>query len=206
MMSKGLKPILTTLVGGLVFLIPVVVVVAVIGKGLGLTAKLAAPLAAWIPMDTVGGFAIGNLLAIITLLLICFGAGLLTRRALGRAISENVEAKLHAIYPRYTVIKGMTQSLRGDGGMDALSPVLAHFDDNAQIGFEIERTEGGLVTIFMPGSPDPWAGAVIHMTADRIEAVDGDLKMVTRSLKRLGKGCSPMLASCKLTEMVNGDA
>jgi uncharacterized membrane protein len=205
MMNKGLKPLLTTLVGGIVFLIPVVIVVAVIGKGLGLTSKIAAPLAAWIPMDTVGGFAIGNLLAIATLLLICFGAGLITRRAFGRAISENFEAKLHAIYPRYTVIKGMTQSLRGDGDIDALSPVLAHFDDNAQIGFEIERTESGLVTIFMPGSPDPWAGAVIHMTADRVEAVDANLKMVNRSLKRLGKGCSAMLGSCKLKEVANDD-
>lgn len=187
------KPIRTTLVGGIVFLIPVAVALTVIGKGLAITTKLATPLAAWIPMDTIGGLALANVLAIVILLVLCYGAGLLTRKAFGRAISEGVETKLHAIYPRYTVIKGMTQMLRGDADGDRLQAVLAKFDDNAQIGFEIERGENGLVTIFLPGSPDPWSGAVIHMTPDRVQPLDVDFKAVTKGLKALGKGAATML-------------
>jgi uncharacterized membrane protein len=52
-------------------------------------------------MDTIGGFAVANLLAIIIMILICFLAGFAARMALARSLTEVVEAQLHAIYPRY---------------------------------------------------------------------------------------------------------
>ena len=69
----------TTLVGGLVFLVPIIVVVAILGKAFGLMAALAAPLATWIPIDSIGGVALANLLAVAAIVVLCFVAGLVAR-------------------------------------------------------------------------------------------------------------------------------
>ena len=36
-----------------------------------------------------------------------------------------------------------------------MQPVLVRFDDNSQLGFEIERLDNGQVVIYLPGAPDP---------------------------------------------------
>ncbi len=186
-MRIPLKPIRTTIIGGAAFLVPVVVILMVIRKALEFTHAMAQPFALWIPLDTVGGMAVGNLLAILMLIVICFAGGVVARRAAGRQFSEAMEAKLHAIYPRYTVIRGMTQFLR-DGGEEPFKVVLARFDDNAQVAFEIERSANGLVTLFLPGAPDPWSGSVIHMSEERVTPLDTEFKAVTKNLKAIGKG------------------
>lgn len=191
-MRIPLKPFRTTIIGGAAFLLPVVVVLMVIRKSLEFTHAMAQPLALWIPLDTIGGMAVGNLLAVLILIVICFAAGVVARRAAGRQFSEAMEAKLHAIYPRYTVIRGMTQFLR-DGGEEPFQVVLARFDDNAQVAFEIERSANGLVTLFLPGAPDPWSGSVIHMSEDRVAPLYAEFKTVTKNLKAIGKGMGEIL-------------
>jgi hypothetical protein len=42
--------------------------------------------------------------------------------------------------------------------IEGMSVAAVRFDDLWQIGFEIERFEGGKVALFLPGSPDPWSG------------------------------------------------
>ena len=54
--------------------------------------------------------------------------------------------------------------------------------------FEVERVEGGLVTIFLPGCPDPWSGSVCFMTEDRVTPLDQNMQSAVIALKGLGKG------------------
>jgi len=51
-------------------------------------------------------------------------------------------------------------------------PVLVRFDDVTRIAFQAERTDGPLISIYLPASPDPWSGCVIFMTPDRVEQLD----------------------------------
>ena len=73
--------------------------------------------------------------------------------------------------------------------------MLVRFDDLAQIAFEVERGPGNLVTVYLPASPDPWSGSVSHVTADRVEAVAADFTTVVKSLRKIGRGSSRLLAS-----------
>ena len=148
-------------------------------------------MAAHFPEREIGGVAVVTLVALLLVLLVCYGAGLLARAAFGRALSERFENRLHALYPRYTVIKAMTQGLGGGSGHDALSSVLVSFDDHQMLAFEVERspemnsggnTDSGAeikptshpeqVTLYLPGSPDPWSGTVINVTPDRVQTLD----------------------------------
>jgi hypothetical protein len=50
-----LKLIRTTIIGGIIFLVPIAIFVAVIGKGLEITGAIAKPLARILPVDMIAG-------------------------------------------------------------------------------------------------------------------------------------------------------
>lgn len=198
-MKKWVRMLVTTMIGGIVFLIPLVVVVMIVGKALKFTLLLAEPIAARLPRDTVGGIGLVSLIALALVFVICFIAGLMARRSYDLGIAKWFDAKLQDFVPRYTVIKAMTQRL-ASGSEGQLKTVLAKFDDNAQIAFEIDRSENGLVSLFLPGSPDPWSGTVIHMPAERVVPINAEFGEAIKSLKALGSGTAAILDGSNLSK------
>jgi uncharacterized membrane protein len=192
-MTLSLKPMTTTLIGGLVFLLPLIVALAVLGQGLALMAGVAQPVAAMFPHRQVGGVALASLIALLLLLLLCYAAGLLARAALGRTLSASFEDRLQALYPRYTIIKGMTQALGVDGVKSSLKTVLVSFDDHQVLAVEVERLADGRVVVFVPGAPDPWSGSVVMVSQERVEGVPVEIGALHRSLKGIGRGSAALL-------------
>ena len=188
-----LRLIRTTIIGGMIFLIPIAIFVAVIGHGLKITGAIAKPLAAVLPVDMIGGLAVANVLAIVLLLLICFVAGLLARLALARKAVDALEANVLARLPAYALLKTKTQSMLSPDDIEGMSVAVVRFDDLWQIGFEIERIEGGKVALFLPGSPDPWSGSVCIAEADRVTPLDLPVAAVVKLVRRLGRGANEAL-------------
>jgi uncharacterized membrane protein len=194
-MKQTANPLVTTLIGGVVFLLPMVVVLYVLGQGLALTRRAAQPLTALLPDVNVGGVALATFAALGLLLLVCFGAGILARAAFGRALTDRFEARLQTVYPRYAVIKAMSHGLHGALGQRVLQPVLVSFDDHQLIAFDIERLHDGRAVLYLPGAPDAWSGSVVLVAPERIEPLDADSAAVTRALQRLGAGTAALLHS-----------
>jgi len=192
-MKRSLKPLVTTLIGGVVFLLPLVVVIYVLGKGLALMAHAVQPLLVLLPDKSVGGVTLASVAALALLLLLCFGAGLLARAAVGQAFAERFEARLQTLYPRYSVIKAMSQGLHGALGQQVLKPVMATFDDNQLIAFDIERLDDGRVVLYLPGAPDAWSGSVLLVAPERVQALDIDAADVAKAMQGLGRGTAALL-------------
>jgi uncharacterized membrane protein len=183
----------TTVLGGLLFLFPIVFVVAIIGKALEITNKLSAPLAGLLSVDSIGGLAVVELLALVILVLICFLAGLAARTALAGKLAQSLETKVLGKIPAYTLLKSKAESVLRPEDIADMCPVLGRFDDSWQLAFEIERMAGGKVVVFLPGAPDPWSGSVCVMTEDRITPLDMTVKSAADIMKRLGKGSTGAL-------------
>src|SRR5574337_137111 len=133
MPTRRLRPLTTTLIGGLVFLLPLIVVLVVVGQGLQLAAKAVAPLTDRLPEEHLAGVALASIAAVLLLVAVCYGAGVLARAAVGRRLSAGFEERLMTIYPRYLVVKAMSQGLHGVIGQHVLEPVLVSLDDQQQI-------------------------------------------------------------------------
>jgi uncharacterized membrane protein len=176
----------TTIIGGIVFLLPIAIFVAVIGKGLEATGAIARPLAGALPVNMIGGVAVAHVLAIVLLLLVCFLAGLLARAAVARKLVDRLEANILSRLPAYALMKAKTQCMLSP-------PVVARFDDSWQFAFEIERIEGGKVALFLPGAPDAWSGSICVMDAERVTPLDLTIPFVARMAKRLGRGANEAL-------------
>ena len=96
--------------------------------------------------------------------------------------------------PGYGFIKALTDSLDKRAAESALRPVLIHFDDSAQLGFEVDHLADGRRVIYVPGSPDPRAGTVMVMDAARVEAVPMSFMVALRDLRSVGRGLGADLA------------
>jgi uncharacterized membrane protein len=188
-----LKLIRTTIIGGILFLVPVAILVAAIGKGLQITGALAEPLARALPVDMIGGFAVAQILTIALLLLVCFVAGLLARAALARRLVDALEANVLSKLPAYALLKTKTQSMLSPDDIEGMSVAAVRFDDAWQIGFEIERIAGGKVALYLPGAPDPWSGSVCVMEEDRVTRLDLPVAAAAKMLRLLGRGANQAL-------------
>jgi len=200
-MVKFLK---TTVIGGIVFMVPIVIFIAIIGKAIELTNKLAAPLTALIPVDSIGNITVANLLALVIVFLICFLAGLAAKSILARKSIVALESRVLSKIPVYGLLKSKIDAIVKPEKAEGMKPVLARFDDSWQIAFEVERIQRGVVAIYLPGAPDPWSGSVCFVTEDRIQPLELTLPPVLRILKGIGKGSNEQLRIFKESTVTGG--
>lgn len=188
-MKKIINFVKTTIIGGILFMIPIVIIIILVNKAFQIMLKIARPLDKQIPVDTVGGVALANILAILAILLLCFFAGLLANGKNLRKLQRTLENKILINIPGYRFVKGITDGIKSnEKASEHFLPVLAKFDDNSQIGFEIERTDNNMVVVYLPSSPNPWSGAVVYVDPDRIVKLDMTPKEVVKTVQQLGRG------------------
>ncbi len=194
--KDGIHFFKTTVIGGLVFLVPVVVLVMILAKAAGLMMMVAEPMAAWVPIDAIGGVALANIIAVLAVVLICFIAGLVARAAILRAIVGGLESKVLSKVPGYVIIKGMLSGLQEDD-THKLIPVLATFGGTARVGLEIERLDDGRVVVMVPKSPNPWSGEVHIMAPESVKCLDFPMAAYMENIERFGQGTNELLRALR---------
>ena len=184
----------TMILGGLLFLFPLVIVTAVVGKAFRLMLSVTEPLEDVIPADSVADVATVNLVAIAALLVGCFAAGLVAQSSVGRKVYQAADANLAGIIPGYAALRARLGSAVGDGENEKkLKSVLVQLDDQAMIALEVERLGDGRVIVFLPGAPDAWSGTTAVMDAGRVTPLDLEPRQVALLSKNLGKGTAAAL-------------
>ncbi len=183
----------TTIIGGILYLVPFIVLLAVIGKAHEISSKIVMPLAARIPFESVVGLETPKMLAIALIVIFCFLAGLFAKTSYSKKIGNWLETAILSNVPGYTFIKSMGESMVGLEKEDGQQLVLARIEDAWQIAFLVERLEQGHVAVFVPGAPSPWSGSVYFMTEDRIKPLDASIKAAMGCVKRLGMGSNALL-------------
>lgn len=177
-----------TVVGGALFLVPLVVIVAILQKAhafiqtiaIALTERLSPSVAAAIPTPRI--------LAAAAIVLICFLAGLFARTELARRLIAWLESALLSNIPGYSFMKGLGEDIAGVEGATTRQVVLARIEDAWQIAFLVERLPEGQVAVFVPGAPSPLSGSVYLMTEDRIKPLDVPTAAAMKCIKGLGLG------------------
>ena len=184
----------TTLVGGLVVLVPVAVCAYIIVAVVKAVLRGLAPVAELLPAQGAGGMGIIGLIAVAIVVGACFLFGLLVRTAGGRALGGWVEERLFNLLPGYELIKRVTQQF---AGMEETlgTPVAVRLGDSQQIGFLVEELTPGQATVFIPAAPALTFGAVHIVPAERVEKLDAKLTQVVDCISKIGCGSSRLLAA-----------
>jgi uncharacterized membrane protein len=188
-MDKRLGFIKTTVVGGFVFLIPAAIVVVVLGKVIGALKTLAKALAPVFGIESFVGGLVLNLLALAVIVLLCFVAGLLARRASAKHMRAKLDSTLLNSFPGYAFVKGFADNLRHTEELaGSFVPVAVQFDDYVQLAFETHRADDGKVSVYLPGAPNPWSGTVVYVSSERVRPLAITLTDAIRNIRTLGKG------------------
>jgi uncharacterized membrane protein len=183
----------TTFIGGVVFLAPVAILGVLLVKAGRLLQRIARPLGAFLPLDRVLGVIVADVVIVLVVVLACFGAGLLAHVSMANRFLKKAEAGVLWRIPGYGFVKTLTASLDKKAATEAMRPVLVHFDDYAQLAFEIERLADGRRVVYVPGAPEPRNGAVLVFDGARVEPVPLGFVGAITSLRALGRGSSQWL-------------
>lgn len=182
----------TTIIGGLLFLVPVVALILVLAEVFEVMLQVAAPMADFIPLDMIGGIALANILAALIVLLLCFAAGLIARAGPAKKLADAVESAILQKIPGYSLVKGMTSSLAPEKAAH-MRPVLVSLGYSSRVGLEMERIGEDRVAVYFPGSPNAWTGEVHIAKIDQIERLERPVTAVIEHAEQLGLGSHAML-------------
>lgn len=190
-MSRLLQFVRTTVVGGMLFLVPLVVLTAIIGKALQVAHRVSDPLTARLFPEAPPPLLLAA--AVIVLVLFCFLAGLLAVTPPARRVVGWLEGALLSKIPGYTFLKSAGAGALGVESSVQYPVVLARIEDSWQLGFLVEDMPGDHHAVYVPGSPNPLSGAVYFMGADRIRATQIPMHVAMKCLRRLGAGAASAL-------------
>src|SRR5262245_9463434 len=170
----------TTVIGGVLFLVPIVLGIFIVQRALGLARRVLGPLVERLPINTIGGVAVASLAAGLLVMVSCFIGGLLARTRIGRRLQESVKRVVLGAVPGYRAFESIAS--RAAGKATEFEVVLARIEDAWQLAFLIERMDGGLSAVFIPAAPTPWSGSVLDRTTDRIQPVDVTMAQAVRAM------------------------
>jgi uncharacterized membrane protein len=186
-------PFKTTLLGGLLFLLPIVLILFLLAKALGVARRVSDPVVDAAGVTSVAGVAAGTIAAILVLVLVSFTAGLLARTRIGQATFARMESSLLSVLPQWRMARGLIESLES-GTHSETEVVLVPTDAGWCLAFVLEKPEGEWWTVFAPGAPQWTSGAVAFAHADQVKPAGLTLAQAVLVLRRCGAGSANVRA------------
>lgn len=183
----------TTLIGGLFFVIPLLVFFYIIGKVIVVFRKAVAPIADKVDISLIGGETLSRIIAVIALILLCLIAGLLAKTKLAIKLKKWVEDNVLSLIPGYTLLKGMSESAVGMDSDNLKDVVMVNIEEVWQIGFLMEEMDDKLNAVFIPGAPNPMSGSVLFVKWDRLKKIDTEAINAMKISRTLGLDAKKIL-------------
>lgn len=196
-MSAVRNFIRTTVVGGVLFVLPVVLVVVLLQHALRIAAKPAAKIATFFPAHQYAGVAVATLVGVALLVFVAFLAGLVARTPPGRRFAAWIESSLLGALPPYRMAKSVAEGLVQVEGSETVQPVLVPCDAGWQVGLVFERW-GDWLAVFLPSAPTPMSGSVVYVHVATARPLHVPVSGVLAVQKRLGTGSAKLLEGVDL--------
>ena len=205
-MSKLREFIKSTLVGGLLVLLPLAIFVYLTIWLFGLVRNVIAPLT-WLVMakSPLQG-AVADIVAVGLLVWVCFFVGVLVRTRLGTWVYGLVESRLLRRAPGYSTIKEIVSQFLGNRKTPFASVALVRIfgNDTLASAFVTDTHDDGSYTVFVPTGPNPTSGNIYHLTAENVFLIDMSVEDAMRSIISCGAGSSRLMAKLKESRRSTG--
>jgi hypothetical protein len=147
--------ILVTLVRGILFLVPIVLVAILAREGYQMLRHITRPVARLLPHDRVFGILVEDLLSVGAILLVFLVAGLFVGTKPGRLLSSLLEQVVLYRVPGYLMVRGAVGRFPGLTDGATPDPAIVETDEGWAFALVVERLPQGFCTVFLPDSPTP---------------------------------------------------
>ncbi|MGR7994175.1 MULTISPECIES: hypothetical protein [unclassified Xanthobacter] len=186
------------LVLGMVFLLPAVLVLIVLGHAIKLVGALAKPVSHLVPVEDYVGVSGESLIGLLLILLIAFGAGYAASTRHGRRVTRFWENSLLGGVPQYQLVKSMADGLTQVESMAGVTPALISRDGAWQLGYQLEEIPDGWAAVFIPRAPTPMSGDLFYVPKDRVVPLNIPMAQAMMVVKRMGLGSGDALRKAGL--------
>ena len=200
-MKKFRSFIKTTLLGGLVVILPVTIIAAVFGW-------LYIKVTGWIQpltnivVKTVGvGEFLSSLIVICVIVGFCFLIGLAVKTQVGRFVHEKLESKVLKIAPGYNLVKETVLQFLGRKKSPFSRVALVQiFENQTKVtAFVTDEHEDGSYTVFVPTGPNPTSGQIFHLDSRFVHPIDVKIEVAMRSIISCGAGSNRLIEAMRST-------
>ena len=194
-----MKFLKATIAGGLLFLVPVVLIIVVLGHAMRLAVKVAQPISESLPLDNVGGVGVITVLAVLVLVFVSVVAGIGARTNAGKRITLWFEDSLLGGLPQYQMVKSLSEGFTQVESSKSVKPVLVSSDGGWQIAYLLESLPNDWVVVLLPQAPTPMSGNIMYVPADRVRPLSISMIQAMAIVKRMGVGSGEALRGTDLT-------
>ncbi len=184
---------LTTVLGGVVVVLPLYLLFVIIRFIYRLMTQIITPLKELFGLNDGGHQEwLVNLLSIGAVVTLFFFIGLFIRTNSGQQIFHFIENNWLRQIPFYGTIRDTIQAFFGSKKMPFQEVVLVDVFKNGSMmtGFVSESHANGMVTVFVPTGPNPTNGFIFHIHHDQVEHIDIKPEEAMRTIIGVGVGSS----------------
>ena len=118
---RSIQFLRTTAIGGLLFLLPLIVVAALVSQVAPILIQAASFVQESLPLVNTVSVSFLVSLALAILLLLCFIAGMVARWSISQRLAKAFEKNLLLLFPRYAILKDqMADTIGGDENLSLI--------------------------------------------------------------------------------------
>jgi uncharacterized membrane protein len=194
MMKVLVEFLKTTLIGGLLIVVPTYLAVLLLAKAVGGLLALLGPIVALLPQ---GVQHFGRILAIVLVVLVCFVLGLIARTRVGRRAIEAFERHVLERLPGFALLRSVVRRVSGAGDEAQFQPVLVEIEEALTPGFIVEEIGDDRFVVLVPSVPTPAAGSLYILPRERVHWVDVPITEAIAVITRWGAGTSGLLKAMR---------
>lgn len=198
-MEKIKTFIRTSLLGGLVVILPVTILVMAARWFFNLVTNQIQPLSnVFLKGPRLPEF-FADIVAIIVMLLVFFLVGVFVRTRFGNWIYNTVEERVLKVAPGYTLIKETVLQFVGSKKppFSSVALVRPFQNDTMATAFITEHHADGSYTVFVPTGPNPTSGNIFHLGKDYVHPVTVPVEAAMRSVIGCGAGSARLIQEYK---------
>ncbi len=198
-MEKFKSFIKTTLLGGFLIVLPVVILIMVLNWLFEFLTDKVRPITRLLVETARFDEYAASILAIIIILLLFFLVGLLVKTRVGRFAINSVEEKFLKRIPLYKIIKEtVIQLFASDKSLFKSVALVSLFcNDTLVTAFVTDEHPDGSYTVFVPSGPAPTAGFVYHLKGEYVHKIDYPVEHALRTIISLGVGSQELIKRYK---------
>ncbi|MCK5114321.1 MAG: DUF502 domain-containing protein [Phycisphaerae bacterium] len=193
---KKLKAfVLTTILGGVVVILPAAILLFVFKWIFGMVISGVRPAAETLVDQSDFGFALATIIVLGVIIGACFLLGLLIRTKVGKLMHQLIENAILSRFPGYSLLRETVGQLLGGKKSPFSTVALAQIygNDTLVTAFVTDEHENGMFTVFVPTGPNPTSGNIYHLEAQYVHVVDVSVESTMRSIISCGAGSTKLV-------------
>jgi uncharacterized membrane protein len=187
----------TTILGGVVVMLPFVIMIFVVKWLFGYVSSVIEPFTSAVVTNIRMPEIFGDIVVILLILFACFVVGVFVKTRVGVWILGGLEDSLFRRAPGYTTIKETVSQLLGKekSPFSTVALVQLFGSDTLVSAFVTDSHPDGSHTVFVPTGPNPTSGMIYHVEGRYVHTVDVPVEETMRTIISCGAGSTQLIQS-----------